>query len=202
MVAPMEAWESYRRPMTEDIAERQVTDAWRRIETWLREHAPATYGMLLPSASDDEIDTVAERIGVAVPEKLRTLWKLTGGVAMDAGYDSVFAGGWSLTHLEQVRMRNDPDGRPVLIQAFSLGNTDPVWGLGLDPRDGFLYRVSKFREDPPDEFDTLQTFLEETADSLEFPGLAARDKPGLVGGYLVWQSDVHEDTEGWTAFTG
>ncbi|MFJ2240940.1 hypothetical protein [Streptomyces sp. NPDC087859] len=68
--------------------------------------------------------------------------------------------------------------------------TNHTSGLYLDAATGFLGRWSRYHEEPDEERDTLVTSLEEMADTLEFPGLAARDKPGLIGGTLVWLSSI------------
>ncbi|MHC5699943.1 hypothetical protein OTC26_000560 [Streptomyces tirandamycinicus] len=51
---------------------------------------------------------------------------------------------------------------------------------------------------PAEEIDALGTYLEETAGMLETPALATRDKPGRVGGALVWGSRLSSTREaGW-----
>ncbi|MEU6064975.1 MULTISPECIES: SMI1/KNR4 family protein [Streptomyces] len=71
--------------MTEEIAARQVTDAWGRIEAWLRDHAPVTHAALGPGASAEEIAAVEAALGLAVPVELRTLWGLVSGDNVNGG---------------------------------------------------------------------------------------------------------------------
>ncbi|WP_371673848.1 hypothetical protein OG985_42895 [Streptomyces sp. NBC_00289] len=48
----------------------------------------------------------------------------------------------------------------------------------------------------------MVTYLEEAADTLEAPALATRDKPGLIGGTLVWRSSIDPAQEArWQSLT-
>ncbi|MET9564101.1 hypothetical protein [Streptomyces tauricus] len=76
------------------------------------------------------------------------------------------------------------------IPVIALGPDDHTMGLYLDTATGYLGFFSGEVEAPGDVLDTLVTYLEEAADMLETPALAARDKPGLIGGALVWLSSV------------
>lgn len=67
---------------------------------------------------------------------------------------------------------------------------DRTSGLYLDAATGYLGIWSRYNEAPGEELDTLVTYLEETADMLEAPDLGTRDKPGLIGGALVWLSGI------------
>lgn len=73
----------------------------------------------------------------------------------------------------------------------------------LDAAAGCLGRWSRYNEAPGEELDTLVTCLEEAADMLEIPTLGTRDKPGLIGGTLVWRSRVDPAQETrWRPATG
>ncbi|MFC8176343.1 VOC family protein [Streptomyces sp. NPDC057325] len=71
---------------------------------------------------------------------------------------------------------------------ISYGPADHTSGLYLDASTGYLGRWSRYNEGSGDELDTPTTYLEDVADMLEAPDLAARDRLGLVGGALVWGS--------------
>ncbi|HET6356516.1 hypothetical protein [Streptomyces sp.] len=95
--------------------------------------------------------------------------------------------------------------KPSWIPVCSFGVTDRTSGLYLDTETGYLGHWSRYNEDrgDEDERDTLTTYLEEIADSLETPSLATRDKPGLINGSLVWGSMINPDQEDqWVAFEG
>ncbi|WP_328784328.1 hypothetical protein OIE52_08895 [Streptomyces canus] len=76
------------------------------------------------------------------------------------------------------------------VPVIALGPADDTSGLYPDAATGFLGRWSRYNEAPGEECDTLVTYLEEMADMLESPTLAARDKPRLIGGTLVWLSSI------------
>ena len=86
---------------------------------------------------------------------------------------------------ERITVRKAP-----WIPVVSHGAADGTSGLYLDAETGYLGRWSRYNDDHGDELDTLVTYLEEAADMLEAPALATRDKPGLIGGALVWRSGI------------
>ncbi|MFF3264323.1 hypothetical protein ACFYWO_34790 [Streptomyces sp. NPDC002932] len=55
------------------IEQRQVVDAWQRIESWLHQHAPATLARLRPGASEAEIAALQKTLGVRLPDGLKAL---------------------------------------------------------------------------------------------------------------------------------
>ncbi|MFE7035186.1 SMI1/KNR4 family protein [Streptomyces sp. NPDC057621] len=203
---------------------REVADAWRRITGWLKQHAPDSYAALRAGASPASIAALEEDLGIPIPVELRTLWMLTGG---DDGADGwgCLPGNRALMNLDAVaaryRLKTDAQtqqdvlnaGRPeeeritvweaTRIPVIALGPADHTMGLYLDAATGYLGFFSREVETPGDVLDTLVTYLEETADMLEAPALAARDKPGLIGGTLIWLSSInpaHE--ERWQPLSG
>lgn len=89
------------------------------------------------------------------------------------------------------------------IPVVALGPADNTSGLYLDAATGYLGRWSRCNESAGEELDTLVTYLEEAADMLEAPALATRDKPGLIGGALVWLSSIDPAQEDrWQPLTG
>ncbi|MYW62480.1 SMI1/KNR4 family protein [Streptomyces sp. SID8379] len=190
----------------QSIEERQVDDAWQRIETWLRLHAPATVDMLLPGASEEEIDALERELGVRIPVGLRTFWRRCAGTRpvpaasfmlkerAPMRFDAVVAVYQEQMLLQQraldlSRRRGDGEGvalwRAAWIPVFSFGAEDYVYGLCLEAETGRLWSWSEFAERQV-EFDSLTDYLEEMADVLETPSLAMGGKPGLIEGALVW----------------
>jgi cell wall assembly regulator SMI1 len=211
-------------PDLEEIAVREVADAWRRITGWLQHNAPDSYAALRPGASGAAIAALEEDLGVRIPIELRVLWTLTAG---DDG-----ANGWgclpsnhALMPLDAVaavyRLKMDDQahqdtlnaGRPeydritvwkdTWIPCVALSPSDSTSGFYLDAATGYLGRWSRYSEALDEELDTLTTYLEEAADMLEAPALATRDKPGLIGGALVWLSSIDPAREDrWQPLTG
>ncbi|MEU9919561.1 hypothetical protein [Streptomyces sp. NPDC051001] len=193
-------------PGAEAVTVREVADAWRRITGRLR------------------ADVVEGDLGIRLPVELRALWLLTAGDDGAHGW-GCFPGNKALMTLEAVgavhRMKTAAQaqkdrlnsGRPeeervtawqgTWIPVIALGPTDHTSGLCLDAATGFLGRWSRYHEEPDEERDTLVTYGEEMADTLEFPALAARDKPGPIGGTLVWLSSIDPVREDrWQPLTG
>ncbi|WP_327715601.1 SMI1/KNR4 family protein [Streptomyces sp. NBC_00490] len=211
-------------PGAEAVTVREVADAWRRITGRLRANAPDSLAALRSGASAAAVAAVEGDLGIRLPVELRALWLLTAGDDGAHGWGCL-PGNKALMTLEAVsalyRMKTaaqaqkDPlnSGRPeeervtvwraTWIPVIALGPTDHTSGLYLDAATGFLGRWSRYHEEPDEERDTLVTYLEEMADTLEFPALAARDKPGLIGGTLVWLSSIDPAREDrWQPLTG
>ena len=193
------------------VVVREVADAWRRISGWLQTHAPDSHAALRAGASSAAVAAVEDDLGVRIPVELRALWLLTAGDDGAHGW-ACLPGNKALMTLDAVRalyrMKMDAQvsedtlnsARPAeeritvwkatWIPLVALGPSDDSSGLYLDAATGYLGRWSRYNEDTGEERDTLVTYLEEMADMLESPGLAARDKPGLIGGTLVWLSSI------------
>ncbi|MEV5899333.1 hypothetical protein [Streptomyces sp. NPDC052127] len=211
-------------PVTTAATVREVADTWHRITRWLKENAPASYAALRPGASSVALAALEEDLGIPIPIELRALWMLTAG---DDGGD-----GWGClpgnrallsldavaavyglkmdaqTHQDTLNTGRSEDERITVwkatrIPVVALGPADTTSGLYLDAATGYLGRFSRYNEHPGDELDTLVTYLEEAADMLEAPALATRDKPGLIGGALVWRSSIDPAQEDlWQPLTG
>ncbi|MGW2683603.1 hypothetical protein ACWC6I_10670 [Streptomyces sp. NPDC001414] len=209
---------------TEEVTGRQIADAWQRITRWLRQHAPDSHAALRPGASPSLLTGLEQELGVRIPADLRALWSLVAG---DDGVDGAgcLPGNQALMALDDVAAfhRQQMDAqvhedtlnvrRPeydritvwtgAWIPVISYGVADRTSGLYLDTVSGYLGRWSRYNEGPGEEFATLATYLEEAADMLEAPALATRDKPGLVGGALVWGSRLDPaQEERWQPLAG
>ena len=207
----------------EAVTVREVADAWRRITDWLQTHAPDSYAALRAGASSAAVAAVESDLGAQIPVELRTLWLLTAGDDGAQGWGCL-PGNQALMTLDAARalyrMKRDAQvsedalnsGRPeeeritvwkaTWIPVVALGPSDDSSGLYLDASTGYLGRWSRYYEAPDEERDTLVTYLEEMADMLESPALAARDKPGLIGGTLVWLSSIDPALEDrWQSLT-
>lgn len=206
------------------VAVRQIADAWHRITRRLRHHAPDSYAALRAGAGPAAIAALESDLGVRIPVELHVLWLLTEG---DDGADGrgCLPGNRALMTLDAVaaayRLKTDAQAhedtlnakrpeddritvwRATWIPVVSRGVADGTSGLYLDTATGYLGQWSRYNEQPDDELDTLVTYLEETADMLEAPSLATRDKPGLLDGTLVWRSSVDPVQETrWQPLTG
>jgi cell wall assembly regulator SMI1 len=193
------------------VTVREVADAWHRVTRWLRDNAPDSYAALRTGADPAAVAALQSELGVPIPVELTVLWLLTAG---DDGADSwgCLPGNRALLPLDEVaavyRLKTDAQAhqdtadvgrpeeeritvwKPTWIPVAAHGPGDRVSGLYLDTGTGFLGRWSRYDDHPDEELDTLVTYLEEAADALEAPALAPRDKPGLIGGTLVWLSSI------------
>ncbi|MFJ2259151.1 hypothetical protein ACIOKD_12535 [Streptomyces sp. NPDC087844] len=207
------------RPVDLEVAAvtvREVADAWRRITSWLKRNAPDSYAALRAGAGPAAIAALEEDLGVPIPVELRVLWMLTAG---DDGADGrgclprnmalmnldAAAAAYHLKTDTQVNMdihnARHPEDEDITawtatrIPVIALGPADGTSGLYLDAATGYLGSWSRYDDAPDEVLDTLVTYLEEAADMLESPTLAARDEPGLIGGALVWRSSVEGTQE-------
>ncbi|MGP4091154.1 hypothetical protein [Streptomyces sp. KR55] len=213
-------------PAATAVTVREIADAWHRITRWLQHNAPDSYAALRAGADPAAIAALEGDLGIRIPVELRVLWMLT------AGDDGVNGWGWgclpgseALMTLDAVaavyRQRMDTQAhedtlnadrsederitvwKATWIPVVALGPADSTSGLYLDATTGYLGRWSRHNEAPGEELDTLVTYLEEAADMLEAPALATRDKPGLVGGALVWGSRLDSALEDrWQPLSG
>lgn len=182
------------------VEARQVTDAWRRIETWLDRYAPGTSAALRRGALVTEIAAVQDRIGVRIPPGLKALWKEHAGVH-EVPWASFMLGNWALMDFEAVvsvyemmahlqrgeRDAEYPMWRPAWIPVFSYGATDHTSGLYLDAETGRICHWDRSGDRTP-RYESLTTYLEEMADRLEAPALLDGEKPGLLDlRALAWE---------------
>ncbi|RFU86214.1 SMI1/KNR4 family protein [Streptomyces triticagri] len=208
-------------PRAEHLHVRQVTAAWRRIESWLRMHAPDSHALLEGGASEGEIRALEEALGAEVPAPLQALWRLCAGV--HSSRHSAFMLGrralMSLSSVLQVHRtemdfqrqedERQPRGddeftfwRPGWIPVLSFRADDFSSGLYLDTATGLLCYWSRFAERWP-KYESLTAYLEEMADALETPGLIEAPKPGLIDGSLVWGPPTNPDQRAlWVPFAG
>ncbi|MGW2777310.1 hypothetical protein ACWC4C_33230 [Streptomyces olivaceoviridis] len=211
-------------PAATAVTVREVADAWRRITCWLQDKAPDSYAALRAGASPAAIAALEGDLGIQIPIELSVLWLLTAGDEGANGWGCL-PGNRALMTLDAVaaayRLKMDAQAhedarnadrpederitvwQPTWIPVVALGPADSTSGLYLDAATGYLGRWSRYNESPGEERDTLVTYLEEAADMLESPDLATRDKPGLIGGTLVWLSSIDPVREDrWRPLTG
>ncbi|MFF1764734.1 hypothetical protein [Streptomyces sp. NPDC058249] len=211
-------------PVAATVTVRQVADAWRRITGWLKHNAPDSYAALRAGACPAAIAALEDDLGIRIPVELHVLWLLTSGDDGSNGWGCL-PGNRALMTLDAVaaayRLKMDAQAhedalnarRPehdritvwkaTRIPVVALGPADSTSGLYLDAATGYLGRWSRYNEGPGDVLDTLVTYLEEAADMLEAPALATRDKPGLIGGTLVWLSSIDPaQADRWQPLTG
>ncbi|MDX3698066.1 SMI1/KNR4 family protein [Streptomyces europaeiscabiei] len=213
-------------PAAAAVAVREIADVWRRITGWLKYNAPDSYAALRAGASPAAIAALEADLGLQIPAELRTMWLLTDGDDGVNGWGwGCLPGGETLMTVDAVaavyRQKMDAQthedtfnaDRPVddritvwratWIPFVSHGAADRTSGLYVDAETGYVGRWSRYNEYHDGELDTLVTYLEETADTLEAPALATRDKPGLIGGALVWHSRLdHAQGDRWQPLAG
>ncbi|MGI5253555.1 SMI1/KNR4 family protein [Actinacidiphila glaucinigra] len=194
---------------------REVGDAWRRVTGWLEQNAPESRAALRSGVSPTAIAALEHDLGIQVPAVLRSLWSLTGGddgvngagclpgnralMTLDAVADFYQQQLTSQAHQDTLNMHRPEYDRITVwkaawIPVASYGPADRTSGIYVDAETGYMGSWSRYNEAPGEELDTLVTYLEEVADMLEAP--ATRDKPGLVGGTLVWGSRLDPGQEG------
>ncbi|MER7396164.1 SMI1/KNR4 family protein [Streptomyces sp. NPDC000151] len=208
-------------PLEDAVQARQATDAWQRIETWLRRHAPTTHAALKPGASENEIAALEEALGVRAPVSLRTLWRLCAG-SLDVRGAGLFPDhGWALMDLDAVprsyqghmnsqRRREEQFGeeegmplwRPSWIPFCSWSVTDLSYGRFVDGETGETGGWDDTGERTVED-KSLTMLLEETADRLEYPKMFPGYKPGLIDGMLVWGPPATPDEKAlWEPWNG
>ncbi|MFD5572779.1 SMI1/KNR4 family protein [Streptomyces cadmiisoli] len=192
------------------VTVREVADAWHRITRWLQQHAPDSYAALRAGASPADIAALESDLGMEIPTELRVLWLLTAGDDGGNGWGCL-PGNRALMAVNAVAavywMKMDAQAnldthnvgrpeeeqiivwKPMWIPVIALSPADSTYGLYLDAATGYLGSWSRFNDAFGEKLDTLVTYLEEAADMLENPALAA-DMPGLIGRALVWRSSI------------
>ncbi|MFH8838323.1 SMI1/KNR4 family protein [Streptomyces sp. NPDC017868] len=211
-------------PLPGAVTERQISDAWQRITDWLLHNAPASHAALGAGAAAEAITALEDDLDIRIPAALRTLWSLTGGddgvngagclpgnqalMSLDAVADFYRQQMDAQAHQDTLNARRPEYDRVTVwaaawIPVISYGAADRTSGLYLDASTEYLGRWSRYNEGSGDGLDTLTTYLEDVADMPEAPALATRDKPGLVGGALVWGSRLDPAQEDrWQPLTG
>ncbi|MFJ8826629.1 SMI1/KNR4 family protein [Streptomyces sp. NPDC102467] len=202
------------------IEERQVTDAWQRVESWLRRYAPATREALRPGAGEEEIEALQQTLGVRIPAGLKALWRQCAGVyrmpgtefLLDQGGLMPFDAVATVYRLKMTRQKREQEKerdhddeflfwRAAWIPFCSL-DVDHMSGLCLNAETGRLLTWSRYYGHDV-AYESLTTYLEEMADILEAPALAVGHEPGLLNGTLVWgRPRAPEDAALWRPFTG
>ncbi|WP_188274862.1 SMI1/KNR4 family protein [Streptomyces sp. CBMA152] len=186
-----------------------MTDAWQRIETWLRAHAPASCASLESGASQEEISSAEGALGVRIPADLKALWVLRDGVRIVRG-EAFLMDNARLIGIAQVvelhgywgknyDFRDDPDEPSDLwdhhwIPVCTLEEHNWANGLFLDAGTGELWSWDEHANRQV-EYESLTSYLEGMADALEAPGLFGGARPGLEYGALVWRVPDYSDPE-------
>ncbi|WP_421111114.1 hypothetical protein [Streptomyces sp. NEAU-S77] len=196
-------------PAADAVTGREIASAWQRITRWLQHNAPDSHAALRGGASPAAITALEHDLGTQIPTDLRALWFLTAGddgvsgrgclpgnealMTLDAVASLYQQGIDAQAHEDTLNARRSEGDQITVwktawIPVVAFGPADRSSGLYLDTVSGYLGRWSRFNSGSGEELDTLVTYLEEVADMLEAPALATRDKPGLVGGTLMWGS--------------
>ncbi|MFC9689618.1 hypothetical protein ACFTSF_13840 [Kribbella sp. NPDC056951] len=107
-----------------------ITQTWRRLDSWLAEHAPATYAVLAPPATDDELD--AARQVVELPPDLIESLRCHNGLTAWANLlpEAPPSSAAQITDNWQLRMDIAADVDGFTVHPW---NTEPYWHLAWIP---------------------------------------------------------------------
>ncbi|GGZ30906.1 SMI1/KNR4 family protein [Streptomyces poonensis] len=194
-----------------------VVQAWNRISGWLRVHAPVSYASIRPPAGQAAIDAAEARIGVPLPDDLRTLLSLADGCALEPAHiekneeegeiwNAQFLQGEVLLSLDRIVRRYDDLTHPPI-------GSDPFRGLlpwlSPDPEDWFSCWLVSTRPDSHGALAkwsepeapymlttgpvTVAELLTAHADALEtgtgpLMSSACDDVPGVIWGCVHWDN--------------
>lgn len=194
-----------------------VARSWSRIERWLAEHAPVSYGQLNPPAERSVIAEAERALGVAFPPSLVTLLGLHDGVDdwKDGAYvlrAKFLPGNYRLLPLADIVRHGQMLTEIVLSSEEKTGTdqvgwwwhpswvpfADAVWAgcLFTDQRDGGEGPVGDHAADggaSPDRWPSLAVLLTQFADAVDSGGHVGDYRPRVVDGGLEW-----ENTFTWT----
>jgi cell wall assembly regulator SMI1 len=73
---------------------------WNRIEDWLKIYALEVYNDLLPGASDEEIISTEDVIGIKLPDDVKNSYRIHNG---QLGIASPLMGEWQLLSMKNIR---------------------------------------------------------------------------------------------------
>ena len=79
-----------------------MADYWTRIEAWLRTNAPDILQDLNPGATDADIASAEQALGLTLPEDMRTAYRLHNG---SAGASAPLMGDWYFLALQHMTAR-------------------------------------------------------------------------------------------------
>ncbi|MFB7232766.1 SMI1/KNR4 family protein [Streptomyces fimicarius] len=174
------------------MTQEHVSQTWQRIESWLREYAPATYGALPPPATREEIAAAENDLGLTLPTELAdSLLCHNGSDPMRLPPVYVLLGTRSIVDHQQLQVEIENETRQeYLAQDIPLeidgihARWHPEWiafasddgggYLAIDDRPGMRRGRIGSRDEigeisfPPDHaWESLSSFLRAAADALE-----------------------------------
>ncbi|WP_344320989.1 hypothetical protein [Streptomyces macrosporus] len=129
-----------------------VDESWDRIEAWLAEHAPVTYGTLRPPAREEDVEAAQRELGVAFhPDLIASLRRHDGTARRDDRRNAEDV-------LEMPRPYGPLAGLDDLVHGTlflrSFGadpaedfGADPAEDFGADPAEDFAHDGSDREED-------------------------------------------------------
>ncbi|MEU4097257.1 SMI1/KNR4 family protein [Streptomyces sp. NPDC026673] len=181
--------------------------AWDRIDVWLAAHAPATFALLRPPASEEEVAAVQRRMGITFPPDLVATLRRHDGAAGDFSLPtqdrllgtggceerSGFLRGMLTEVLDEDADDEEDDGaywHRHFVQFASYVITAD--GLTVDCRPGPSFgAVGRFFDESGTDFGhapSLGAYLSDVADSLErgLPFQGGRTWPVVNDGILEW----------------
>lgn len=189
-----------------------VTDSWSRIERWLAEYAPVSYGQLNPPAKNSMIAEAERVLGVRFPPSLVALLGLRNGTTewRDGSYvlgvrflpgdyrllpiDEIVRSSRMLTEIILRSEEKNPDINQVgwWWHPSWVPFAGAVWGghLFTDQRDSEEGRVGEFVKDDEARlarWPSLSAMLTEIADALDAGSDIGYYRPQVVNSGLDWE---------------
>lgn len=189
-----------------------VAESWSRIERWLAEYAPVSYGQLNPPAEKSMIAEAERVLGVPFPPSLVALLSLRNGTNewkdgsyvlgvrfLPGGYrllpvDEIVRSSQMLTEIVLRSEEENPDVNQVgwWWHPSWVPFAGAIWGgcLFTDQRDDEEGPVGEFVKDDTATFarwPSLSTMVTEVADALEAGSDVGFYRPQVVDGRLDWE---------------
>ncbi|MGF1472557.1 MAG: SMI1/KNR4 family protein [Rubrobacteraceae bacterium] len=97
-----------------------VSESWRRIEDWLKEHAPELASLLNPPASREKISGAEKALGVVFPPSLAESYLVHDGESKAS--DGV-SGLWRWFSLDEIVAQNEE--MKLIERAYAFGDYEP-----------------------------------------------------------------------------
>lgn len=180
-----------------------VTDAWVRIEDWLRQHSPDGFRKLAGPAEPEAIAAAGERLGVTFPEELVESLLRHDGLTEWARLlpEAEPQGVAGIVEFYEIRMDVAPDvdgfdvhppndepwWSPEWIPFGAIGNDLQVIDTRPGPERGRLgFAPNNGGGDFSESYPSLGAYLTSVADALETGGAAGAWHPYFAADGEIW----------------
>ncbi|MEU8266942.1 SMI1/KNR4 family protein [Sphaerisporangium sp. NPDC049002] len=173
---------------------RPVVHQWRRIERWLRVHAPVTYGELRPPASARVVALAEAQMGVDLPASLRaSLLRHNGSRTPGFAFPGAGTAGVRALGVREIRdawRALCAEGRPGTVnrRLILFAGVEGGPGLEADPGHGGVGVLAGGGLMPATEigWSSYYALLRDTARSLETGRPLRGLRPEVSAGRVLW----------------